>query len=442
MTKIVHKLNKIYSKVNKWQNINNTQLRKHKKGISNASALLYRFGYSQIDVTQQSVVSNVNYINGTSYYRSSYESKESNISYELYDILLKDTQKLYYDLCANRYSYTDMTVVSTDGTYLNINDGANKPIKSILNLGLYDVSHNCPIDLQYCGENNKNNEIAVLTEYIKSHNIRKVIIVADRAYFSYPFLKFLSDCDIYYVIRIKANSHLLPENAEKYNSRQNKNNSDIEFIKDNSRVLSFSNEYSKLIKVKTQVNEVTISDPYYLITNLNTKYNDNKIKDIYKSRWQVETFFKHIKTNFKFSYLPSKNDIIKKKIIVIDLIITFLIKILKIIYPCKYNYNDSNLISGFYKHILHHLLYGTLTHKILDNVMKAYSITVNNKPNRNFPRTCKLPFLKWYIKSYSEFTMYNKIIDAIRNNKLDTLNKNLLTKAKKIINVVLTSTNK
>ena len=53
---------------------------------------------------------------------------------------------------------------------------------------------------------------------------------------------------------------------------------------------------AKINKVNYQINE-----EYTLITNLNKdNYNDDKVKDIYHKRWDVEVFFQILKSNFKF----------------------------------------------------------------------------------------------------------------------------------------------
>ena len=77
----------------------------------------------------------------------------------------------------------------------------------------------------------------------------------------------------------------------------------------------------------------------------------------------------------------------------------------------------------------------TLTTSILDKFCKSYIKVIQNKKNRSFPRTSKTPFTKWYIKGYSNQTKYMTIIDAIINNTVDELNKNLKTIAKRIISI-------
>ena len=48
------------------------------------------------------------------------------------------------------------------------------------------------------------------------------------------------------------------------------------------------------------------------------------------------------------------------------------------------------------------------------------------------PRVSKIPFTKWYVKSYSDYYKYVSIIKALRNNNLDELNKNLKLLAQKL----------
>ena len=49
---------------------------------------------------------------------------------------------------------------------------------------------------------------------------------------------------------------------------------------------------------------------------------------------------------------------------------------------------------------------------------------------------CKNPSYKWYLKSYAEYYNYNVIIEAIINNNIDSLNKNLKLLVSKISIIV------
>ena len=92
---------------------------------------------------------------------------------------------------------------------------------------------------------------------------------------------------------------------------------------------------AKINKVNYQINE-----EYTLITNLNKdNYNDDKVKDIYHKRWDVEVFFQILKSNFKFE--NQKNNIYN--IHNIKLLIVFLFsKIIEKI--CKSQYEIKKTI--------------------------------------------------------------------------------------------------
>ena len=65
------------------------------------------------------------------------------------------------------------------------NNTQQNTLETYLCLGYYNVDDNIPVDLSFRGSKNKNNEIRELKKWIISNKISNVIIVADRAYFSY-----------------------------------------------------------------------------------------------------------------------------------------------------------------------------------------------------------------------------------------------------------------
>ena len=129
-----------------------------------------------------------------------------------------------------------------------------------------------------------------------------------------------------------------------------------------------------------------------------------------------------------------------------ELIITYIAKLIEKYYIDKhkiilskkdtvYKINKSNLINGIFDVLLFEIFDKTLTKQTLDDFCKSYIKITQNKVNRHFPRTSKTPFTKWYVKGYSNQTKYLSIIDAIINNKVNELNKNLKTIAKLIISI-------
>ena len=163
-------------------------------------------------------------------------------------------------------------------------------------MGFYDVSNCIPIDVVLKNHNDKNKEINGLIDYISKCDIdlEKVIFVMDRAYFSYDLFNLLNERNIKFVIRIKNNSEYLNKNTKKKNKRN----------LNNIRFVSYSAQIEETKKDKNN-NDVKIIRTLqcHLATNLENNYDDENIKNIYVSRWDIEVFFKLIKKNFKFANL-------------------------------------------------------------------------------------------------------------------------------------------
>lgn len=436
------KLNYIFN--NTCENIRMTHNKLGEKNLRNKNlsiqdALLYRFHYSKIDSTKQSISSNLNFENNKCIHRTSYDRKENNIHLSIYKKLFSQIQLLYKSIC----KCNSKPVIAVDGTVSISNLSINKKscLENSLNMGYYDVTNNIPIDLTFNGPNNKNKEIACLSDYIKVNKLNKdSIIVADRGYYKYELFNYLNSNELKYVIRLRDNSKLV-NNID--NLKMPKNIRIVEYEKNIQKILLSKNKNTKIINIKMK---------YKLVTNLTdiSLYSDNDIIDIYKSRWNVETFFKLIKSKFKFEHLSEKKEIQYKKLIYCELIILYIVRLINYIHSksfknnkiinkrnnkkvsCSFTFNESNVIDGIYKHLLKDIIYGTLTTKKLIFFAKTYFVYIKNETDRTFERISKIPFKKWYVKKYLNKYKYEKIIDAIENNKLDDLNKNLKMKAKKI----------
>ena len=82
--------------------------------------------------------------------------------------------------------------------------------------------------------------------------------------------------------------------------------------------------------------------------------------------------------------------------------------------------------------ILEKIVYQTLNQESLDSFCKRDIKTFSNKTGRSNPRRSNTPFTKWYVKDFSESAKYKKVINAIIDNTIDMLNKNLKSLAKRI----------
>jgi len=428
-----------------------TKIRNSKISISDI--LLYRFKYSQINVTKQQIVSEINFNNKEVINRTSFYRKDNNIPLKFYKNIFISIKKLYNQKIKDS---NKMDIIAVDGTYINNNifldntqnNTHKNTLQTSLCMGYYNVDEHIPIDLSFRGNKNKNNEIRELKKWISCNKINNITIVADRAYFSYELYKFLEEKKIKYVVRIKENSQLL--------GNINKNNQNKKLIKDlksNNRVITYEIAIKKKFLNKNKKEEIIeCKNKYTLITNISDKikFDDIKIKEIYNDRWKIEEYFKYIKNNFNISYLKEKKITNNKKLIYCNLIITYFSSILEKMYmksktinkikKCRKNkdskectvvLNKSNLVKGIYGSILKKLIEGKLNMDIINIFMKTNIILVKNEINRSYDRESRIPFTKWYVKKYHGKYKYTKIINAIKDNTQEELNKNLKTKSKK-----------
>lgn len=417
----------------------NTKIKNRNNKLTFVDVLNYIFNYSFINSTKQQIVSDFNFKNNTDYDRSSFYKKELNIPLIFYQNLFLKIKNLSNKLMNKNLNL--FNVIAVDGTYSNTNLHNQHKLETCLNMGYYDCTNQIPIELEIKGTDYNNKEIQSLIDYLNKNdiNIDNLILVLDRAYFSYDLINFLDNKKINYVIRIKNNSIGIKD----------KNKANEKLINKNTRIINYNTKIN--INKKDKNNNIINLEQTLtcnLITNLNeTKFNNEIVKDIYLQRWDIEVFFKLIKSNFKFALLREHNEITltqyKKKYLII-LINLYLIRLIEFVYSKnnkinknknksnkknnkhKYNIKNNNslLIHGF-KNLIEPILKSQLNDKLLLNYINSYLIKTYTIKNISNPRISYIPFSKWYIKSYSDYYKYCKIIEAIKNNNFDDLNKNL-----------------
>lgn len=230
--------------------------------------------------------------------RTTFHEKDSKIPLSYYVGIHNKLISLYKNNFADKHK---TSIISVDGTYNNTNIKNIKGyLETSLNMGFFDVTNDIPIELIFKGEELKNNEVSSLQNYLLKNKNKLVntIFVLDRAYCSYDFIKFCSENNIKYVIRFRNNCTNIPEN-----NRIIKFEEVVYDIVQNNDIDKHLINNKKFLNVKLET-----KNEYTLVTNLDTNdYNNDKIKDIYRQRWNVEVFFKIIKYNFKFSDLKITN---------------------------------------------------------------------------------------------------------------------------------------
>lgn len=83
------------------------------------------------------------------------------------------------------------------------------------------------------------------------------------------------------------------------------------------------------------------------------------------------------------------------------------------------------------KNIIDDIIKQKIDYLKLKSYCNCYIIKQTSIINISNPRVSKIPHTKWYVKSYSNFYKYSKIIEALRTNDSSELNKNLKLELKK-----------
>jgi hypothetical protein len=169
--------------------------------------------------------------------------------------------------------------------------------------------------------------------------VRNSVIVADRFYFDTQMLNKWDSNDVYFVVRMKENIQFtsLKELPLPYDRHEHILKDEIiEFTGNNPR-----EKYPKRLRRVAIYNEEhdTVIE---LITN-QLSWTANTISELYKSRWQIEIFFKEIKQLLKIkSFIGTSENAVMIQVWT-AMITILMLKFLKAI--AKYSWHLSNLVS-------------------------------------------------------------------------------------------------
>lgn len=237
--------------------------------------------------------------------------------------------KNYYDdLYGNKNKNKNKSkIIAVDGTY------NNKNYKEMLNIGIFDVSENIPIDIKCYGAEGKNKEIESFKSYVlnnlNSFQGKNHTLIFDSGYYSYSFINFLNNNKITYIIRVRGKAKYLNKDIKIPKSFPNYDN--IIHIRNNIRIIKYNEIMDKIVysnknKDKQIEYNIKMENNCILVTNLEESedYTNDKILNLYKLRWDIEVYFKYLKNNFKFQHINEKQDENYKKMYICELIISYI----------------------------------------------------------------------------------------------------------------------
>lgn len=222
---VTKKLNKIFLNL-ETDIINDVEkglnIKTRNRNINFIDALLYKFNYSKLDTTKESIVCSYNFNNDTTITQPAFEKRERQIPLITYNKFYKNISDFYKKLM--NIDTKKPFIFSSDGTFNNINSLNKKDnLETSLNMGFYDITNDLPLELNIEGNKNKNNELSILKKYLKNSNIPlNSILVLDRAYCSYEFIDFLIKNKYKIIIRFR-------NNCKNFNKIKNIN--DVRIIK-------------------------------------------------------------------------------------------------------------------------------------------------------------------------------------------------------------------
>ena len=176
-----------------------------------------------------------------------------------------------------------------------------------------------------------------------------------------------------------------------------------EQIKSLQLIIDDSYELFKIIKKKINLINKVNDSVYYIITN-KIDFSNEKLNEIYKKRWYVETNFRFAKDKFKFKSMNSKsiniimqNMYVTQFLFILESYIEFLLnKYVK----NDYKLNKSTLLNVMEKYLIKHLLFNKNNKKIINSINDILNIIIKSIIKIKVikeakPRIKKRPGSKW-----------------------------------------------
>jgi len=204
--------------------------------------------------------------------------------------------------------------------------------------------------------------------FLKELNLEKdSFVVFDKAYNDYlQYLQWSLD-DIYFVTRQKENA--VYKSIKEFDLDDKTSDA---VLKDELILIEKNNKSVKIRRVAYWDSEK--EKVFEFITN-NTEISPDKVADIYKHRWQIETMFKRLKQNFPLKYFLGDN----QNAIEIQIWTALIIQLIMLVIQrkIKRSWAYSNMVSV----IRFHLMTYINLFKFLENPNKQWNELTTKPPN-------------------------------------------------------------
>ena len=245
---------------------------------------------------------------------------------------------LFYDLIFNlkkteQYQAREIIKI-IDSTPINLKLTQHPWIETTLKVkGLkthvvYDLTNETPIYFDITGA--RTNDITWAKNNLEIE--KGVTYIADRGYTDYNFWYEINESGAFFVTRLKKDARI--ENITEIQSNETGISSQIFKLTNRNPRGGTINKYAQ-IPLKKVIVERDGNSPLVLVTN-DFNRSDKEIADLYKSRWQIELFFKWIKGNLKIKKFLGRSENAIRTQICIAMIAFVLLKLLTILQKfCK-----------------------------------------------------------------------------------------------------------
>lgn len=347
---------------------------------------LFKLLYSRKNVTQDQVTSQINSFNKTSLHTTSFSRRSVDIPKsfitEYTDFMNKKIDE-EFDKQTNI-----IPLIAIDGVKSNMYSKTKKcpqkiknnkkgKSKTFLSMGYYNISYDEPY---FMNTIDHKNERLAFDEFLVSHKV-KSIYVMDNGFQDKKIFKKVDDMGHYFICRIRDD------------------NSQFKNINDTNEIEENDIRY---------IHYIQNNHHFYLATNIPKHIADiNILQNIYNRRWDVEEYFKYIKSNLKQDNMISHDWESIKTSISVNLFISKLIYlifnlfIIKKIKNNKTTLNKNHLTSEFFLKFLARFIYKKkFSRHFLNTFFKEALIIITTNVGKSNKRNGAFPYTKWYIKSY------------------------------------------